>query len=318
MNYSREILYHRHRLSHQQINSLLEEQQNQLVFEEKLHQLSLLAGFLTLTDNLQKENIWFVPLKGPLLSYRIYGDATCRRYRDFDFLVKPADASNVIRLFCSLGFEYEKQRWPEKENERARIISRVNQLTLFNPAEHQTVEIHWRVFIDPVITFDRIEEVVRKNIQKVSFAGREMLQFSLEFELFYLIIHGGLHTWRRLKWLVDVHEIISRFRVDKKKFEELVNQFSAQRMIGLCNAMLRHFFPGSVLLPVDYTVPEWFVNYALRQANKTKDYTHNMPSYSLKHRWFYINAFPGWRYKKKRLFLLMASMKKLNYSLNTL
>jgi hypothetical protein len=89
MNYSREILYTRHRLSHYQINKLLGEQQNQLDFEEKLYQLNLLAEFLSITDHLTKEDIWFMPLKGPLLSYRIYEDATCRRYRDFDFWLNP-------------------------------------------------------------------------------------------------------------------------------------------------------------------------------------------------------------------------------------
>ena len=317
MNYTRENLLNRHRLSHQQINDLLGEQQNQFLFEEKLRQLNLLAAFLEITDYFQKENIWFLPLKGPLLSYRIYGDATCRYYRDFDFLVKPEAVASVIQVFHDWGYLYKQNRWPENESKRLKIISGVNQLTLYNPQKHQTVEIHWRVFIDPVIDYKKIQQIVNQNIISTEFAGRQMNQFTIEFELFYLIIHGGLHTWRRLKWLVDIHEIINRFTIDKRKFDELVKLFNAQRMIGLCNEMLKQFFPNSELLPVNYDVPTWFTRYCLKQINNNNNEAHP-PYFSLMHKWFYLNAFPNIHYKRKRFFLMLSSFKKLNQALHSI
>ncbi len=312
MNYTRDLLYRRHRLSHQQINNFLGEQQNQLVFEEKLNQLSMLAGFLEITDKFIQDNIWFVPLKGPLLSYRIYGDATCRIYRDFDFLIKPAEVFTVIQIFRDLGFEYDKKKWPESQKSKQRITSRINQLTLYNLEKQQTVEIHWRVFIDPIADFDQISDVVAENIQQIEFAGRQLNRFTLEFELLYLIIHGGLHTWRRLKWLVDIHEIVSRFNVDKEKFINLVNFLNAQRLVGLCNAMLRHFFPGTTLLPVDYPVPQWFFHYALQQVKRESDSTNYGLGNIFKLRWYYIQAFPGYKYKQKRILIHFITMRKLN------
>lgn len=311
MNYSREVLYNRHRLSHHQINSLLNEEQNQLVFEEKVNSLRLLSEFLSITDFLQKHSIWFLPLKGPLLSYRIYGDATCRRYRDFDLMVKPDVAPDVIQILCEQGYVFEGYRWPDSAIGRAKVIEKINQFTLYHPEKYLTIEIHWRVFIDPIVEYDLIEKIVNKNIQKIDFAGRLINQFKLEFELLYLIIHGGLHTWRRLKWLLDVHEIVTRFEIDESKFDELVSLYKAQRMVGLCNAMLNHFFPNSTLLPVVYPVPEWFFTYCLRQINNNnKEYN---PPFSLKHRMFYLNAFPDWKYKQKRILLLVASIKKLSH-----
>jgi hypothetical protein len=96
MKPKRELLHNRHRLSHQQINTWLGEQQNQLVFEEKLQQLNQLSKFLEIADAFIKKDIWFLPLKGPMLSYRIYGDATCRISRDFDFLIKQKDVETTI------------------------------------------------------------------------------------------------------------------------------------------------------------------------------------------------------------------------------
>src|SRR5690554_6031113 len=143
INYSREILYHRHRLSHQQINKILGHHQNQLDFEEKISSLNLLAEFLSVADYFKSNDIWFLPLKGPLLSYRIYGDVTCRIYRDFDLLVKPEDAPKAISLLCKLGYYHEPYRWSNDQKKRLKILRRVNQLTLYHPDKYHAIEVHW-------------------------------------------------------------------------------------------------------------------------------------------------------------------------------
>jgi hypothetical protein len=314
MEFTRELLHNRHRLSHQQINTWLGEQQNQLVFEEKIHQLNHLSKFLEIADVFIKNDIWFLPLKGPMLSYRIYGDATCRISRDFDFLLKQEDVEKSIYLFRNLGFKYEPGRWHETGSGNNRITSMVNQLTLFHPDTKIIIEIHWRVFIDPIINFDEIEKVVNQNIRQFEFVGKKMNQFTIEFELLYLIIHGGLHTWRRLKWLVDVHEIVSRYQIDHTKFEELTEQFGAQRMVGVCNFLLRHFFPRTSFLPVDYPVPDWFQQYAIWQAERKQDFPDTGLANLVKLRWYYIQAFPSRMYRKKRIHILFSSIKKIGHS----
>jgi hypothetical protein len=190
----------------------------------------------------------------------------------------------------------------------------VNQLTLYHPVTKIILEIHWRVFIDPIINFDEIEKVVNQNIRQFEFVGKIMNQFTIEFELLYLIIHGGLHTWRRLKWLVDVHEIVSRHQTDHTKFKQLTEQFGAQRMVGACNALLRHFFPGTQVLPVDYPVPEWFQQYAIWQAEREEDFPDMRLANLFKLRWYYIQAFPSRMYKKKRIHILFSSIKKIGHS----
>ena len=249
-----------------------------------------------------------------MLSYRIYNDATCRIYRDFDFLINRDNVHSVIEMFRNLGYNYDAVRWPENGNRKLKIESWVNQLTLYHPEKQITVEIHWRVFIDPLIEFNKIEEFVNENIRQFEFVSKKMNQFTIEFELLYLVIHGGLHAWRRLKWLVDVHEIVNRFQIDKIKFEQLTGLLGAHRMVGLCNALLRHFFPGTQLLPVDYPVPAWFQHYAIGQAEREEDFPDKRLVNLFRLRWYYIQAFPSWMYKRKRLQILFSSMKKLGHT----
>jgi hypothetical protein len=223
-------------------------------------------------------------------------------------LVKPEEVHAAVEIFSSLGYEYDHKRLPTNEN----IINGSNQFTLYHPQKQQIVEIHWRIFIDPIINYDKIKELVKENTCTISFAGREFNQLTIEFELLYLIIHGGLHTWRRLKWLVDIYEIVNRCDIDKEKFNHLVILLNAQRLIGLCNKMLQHFYLETKLLPVDFPVPEWFFNYALRQVLRESETPNFKLKNILKLRWYYIQAFPDWKYKKKRFLIHFSTMKKLD------
>jgi hypothetical protein len=181
----------------------------------------------------------------------------------------------------------------------------LNQYSLHHPSKKISVEIHWSLLKYPAVRFGKLAETVDENIQQTVFAGQEFKQFTLEFELLHLVIHGGLHTWSRLKWLVDIHEILKRFPADKIKFEALVRALNAQRMVGLCNAMLRHYYPESVLLPVDAPVPDWVLRYSLRQMNRITDTPVYLPGDLLTYRRFHLLAFPGWRYRITKLILLM-------------
>lgn len=305
MNLSREFLYQRHRLSHQQIDNLLNEQQHDLVFKEKISQLHQVTLFLELTQALREADIWFVPCKGPLLSHRIYNDATCRRYKDFDFLIKPDKIRLTIAVFKKLGYVPCSFPWPVSRSKEKRLLLFLNQYSLHHPSKKISVEIHWSLLKYPAVRAGKLAEIVDKNIQQTVFAGQQFNQFTLEFELLHLVLHGGLHTWSRLKWLVDIHEIINRFQVDKTKFEILVKLLHAQRLVGLCNAMLSHYFPDTIPLPVDAPAPNWFIKYSLHQTMRTSDTPVYLPEDLLTYRWFHIQAFPCWRYRLMKIFVLL-------------
>src|SRR5690606_7805711 len=127
MELTRDILYNRHRLSHYQINLLLNEHENQLVVEEKLEQLKHLSYFMEVIDKFIENDIWLLPLKGPSLSYRIYGDATCRISHDFDLLIRPEKLYPTLDLLLSMGYIYDKQIWNDRIVHKKRIASYGNQ-----------------------------------------------------------------------------------------------------------------------------------------------------------------------------------------------
>ena len=315
MHLTRETLYHRHRLSHLQIDQLLNEHSEELIMEEKLTQLSQVAEFMEIAVVLNNAGIWFIPFKGPLLSYRIYGDATCRISKDFDLLVRPESMSDVIALLRTMGYEPRSFDWPGPGRRRNRIMAAANQISFVHPDKHASVEVHWRLLKFPAISPKRVDKAISENTTTINFSGLQLRQFTLEFELLQLVIHGGLHTWSRLKWLLDIHEIVKRYRIDRDKFNALVKEFRAGRMVGLCNAMLGRLFPGTALLPASCKVPDWYTGYTLFQFNRETVVPNYLPGDFARYQRFHVCAFTGLRYRLTRtlaaVIFFLQSMKKI-------
>ncbi len=314
MNLSREKLCHRHRLSHQQTDQLLNEHSGELIMEEKLIQLRQVAEFLEIADVLNNAGIWFIPFKGPLLSYRIYGDATCRISKDFDLLVRPESMTDVIALLRNMGYKPHSFDWPGPGRRRTRIMAAANQISLGHPEKLASVEIHWRLLKFPAISPARVDKAITENTTAIEFSGHQLRQFTLEFELLQLVIHGGLHTWSRLKWLLDIHEILKRYRIDGDKFSALEKEFRAGRMVGLCNAMLVRFFPGTAILPANSKVPRWYTEYTIFQFNRETVVPNYLPGDFARYQRFHVCSFTGLRYRVTRtlaalLYLLQLARK---------
>jgi len=73
---SRDELYFRHQLSHEQIDDILGEKKAGKVPEAKAQHLGKLNTFLEVSDLFDRERIPFIPQKGPILSFRIYNEST--------------------------------------------------------------------------------------------------------------------------------------------------------------------------------------------------------------------------------------------------
>ena len=311
--FTREQLYDRHRLSHQQINDWLGEADHIPRLEEKIDQIRRVHEFLNLTQRFQEAGLWFVPVKGPLLSYSIYGDATCRRSHDFDFLVKPADIFRAIQILTDSGYRSDYAEWPKDKAHINLALSMLHEFSLFNASSGMSIDIHRSLFEYP-FPQEKIDKLIGENLRQVEFSGQKFRQFTPEFELLYLIIHGGLHAWSRLKWLVDVHEMVNRKQVDYLKFQHIARQLNAGRMVSICNFMLRHFFPDSPVLPEDRSAPGWMFRFSLLQATREKEVPVSPPLNFLKFVCFRMLAFPGLKYKGKALGVLIFSAQDIRHT----
>jgi hypothetical protein len=266
-NFTREQLLSRHHLSHQQIDRLLDEKESSNHPELKGQILHKLAHFIDVSKLFSREGIRFVPFKGPLLSLRLYNDPSFRYYSDLDFLMDFDSAKRAFAILLDAGFESPYFTWPNNADKEKRLESRTNQVLLFHPGKNIRVELHWQLFKHHWIGNNKINDLIQENLAEVEYAEQSFTVFSKEFELVYLIIHGGLHGWQWLKWLVDIRDFVAETGYDIAKFNQIVHQLGASRLVALCNSLLEEFFPESRKLPQEASVSNYLLRYSIKKIN---------------------------------------------------
>lgn len=313
---SREILRNRHRLSHQQIDELLDEQMAVNFMNEKLEQMELVRELLLLSDALEKAGVGFIPLKGPVLSHRLYGDASVRVSRDLDFLVKLEDMGKVLETFYRQGYVNSEHAWPEEKSKQQLFIRHRHHFNLWHPEKDCYAELHWKLFYFRFKEEKKIRQMVEGNRVDYAFSGRTFTMLNNEMELLYLVIHGGLHDWKRLKWLADVDKMLRTCAFDWQKFSVLATELNAERQVALCNALLRLYFPASAdLLPKCNAPIKGLLRFALRQINDEKGVEYDTAAGFVRFYGMKLIAFPGFGYKIsviKQLFFMPEDMDRDN------
>ncbi|WP_377864795.1 nucleotidyltransferase family protein [Bacillus sp. R86525] len=187
-------------------------------------------------------------LKGPILAHDLYGDISLRTSCDLDILIPIQQLEKVEKLLVEEG--YVKDEYIQT------ILNdwkwRHHHVTFFHHQKHIKVEIHWRLHPGPgkEPNFEALWERKRKSLlgsYPVYMLGREDL-------FWFLVSHGARHGWSRLRWLVDIHQMLKQDLnrpVIKKLFKkyqnenvggqalilvsELLNAITTEEMIGLMN-----------------------------------------------------------------------------------
>jgi len=293
---SPEILRERHRLSAQQINLLFGKDTIEENVVEKARNLEKVAEFLWITDTLTKNAISFFSLKGPLLSYKIYGDASFRYYRDLDIVIDSNEVLNVKNMLHTLGYQDYGRSLPTNKKKLRRSLHYYHDILLFHPTKNISIELHWR-FLPRHHMNDSIENTtIQNNLTEIYFTDRAFTTMNNEMELLYLIIHGGMHRWGRLKWLMDVNDFLKVQRINWENFQKLVITFNASRLVTLCKRMLTEYFEQENPIPCKQDMPSFMFRVSMKSI-ENKQYNPSDLKDVFQRQLFYLLAFPGTSYK---------------------
>ncbi|MEG7844335.1 nucleotidyltransferase domain-containing protein [Bacillus mobilis] len=187
-------------------------------------------------------------LKGPILAHDLYGDISLRTSCDLDILIPIQQLEKVEKLLAEEG--YVKDEYIQT------ILNdwkwRHHHVTFFHHQKHIKVEIHWRLHPGPGKEPNFEELWGRKR--KSSLVSYPVYMLGREDLFWFLISHGARHGWSRLRWLVDIHQMLKqnlKWPVTKKllkKYQnehvggqalilvsELLNAVTTEEMIGLMN-----------------------------------------------------------------------------------
>ncbi|MBT2679839.1 nucleotidyltransferase family protein [Bacillus sp. ISL-35] len=187
--------------------------------------LQLSGEMEQLSQLLLKNEVRPIFLKGPVLAADLYGDISMRTSGDLDILIPMNDLQRTNDLLESLGY---------KKDEYIQTVLndwtwRHHHFTYYNSTKRIKVEIHWRLNPAPNKEPGFSELWNRKRKSNITFYP---IYFLGKEDLFYfLVTHGARHGWSRLRWLLDIHQIMKQ-ELDWDSINKLLRKFQATRIGG--------------------------------------------------------------------------------------
>jgi hypothetical protein len=186
-----------------------------------------------------------IPLKGPVLGERLYGDPALRVSNDLDLMVAREQVPSASAALIGLGYQGEpdpeaRQRWRHQHH-----------LT-FLRRESPPVELHFRLIADFGVVIPSEEFLARCEPYRTG-AGCPCRVLAPEDELLFLVLHAAGHLFERLAWLYDVKALLlarpdldwqvvvdraKRLRVDRA-FGFAVNHVARRMAIELPEVTIR-------------------------------------------------------------------------------
>lgn len=261
---SASLLYERHRLSYPQIDRMLGTNHKVLYQKDIILNFGLIRSFVAVADALHALGVSFISLKGPLLSFRVYRDATMRRMHDIDLLISFKDVAAVYDCFVSMGYRADMEI-PDTAEGRKVMEERTKHLSFWHPVTNILFEVHWQLFEFTDYFQMDFESIYQNCSVDHLFTGRSFRVMQPAYEMLYLLLHGTAHQWHRLKWLIDIDEFLRVMNdEDRKLLLKLAKEIKADRVLLLYNRIAAIYLNDPLLLDVTGRVPRVLVRYCIR------------------------------------------------------
>ncbi len=164
--------------------------------------LHILAELGRVAELFAAEGIQLCALKGPLLSQRLFGDVGLRTSRDIDLLVHPEVVSRAEELLVAVGYQRSFPTRSLTPHQWQIYLQHWRHFVYTHPERHVVLELHWALASTDLLSIQAHRQMLFRA-RPVKLAGAELYTLSEEDLPVNLLIHGSLHCWIRLKWLVD-------------------------------------------------------------------------------------------------------------------
>lgn len=210
--FSRLIYHHRiYPLIYTRLHSLRDvvplgvmDQLQKAVRHNTFYMMRLTAEMERVTAALEQQNIKVMLLKGPVLSYELYGDLAHRTSKDLDLLINIGDVDASLIALEEAGYtkKYDTpfimEGWKWKDHH----------ISMFHPEHRTQIEVHWK--LNPSGAKDITFQELWNRRQTITLVGHEVSYLGKEDLFMYLVSHGARHGWFRLRWLMDIDLIIRK------------------------------------------------------------------------------------------------------------
>ena len=206
-----------------------------------------------LASFLEHRGIATLAFKGPVAALAAYGDLALRQYQDIDLVVRNQDLLKTVNLLRLRGFKIAPGSC---RPDNPKDVYRNHEVTLAAPDKTYFIDIHWRLASERARVFVPDVERMRDRVETVQLPAGSVSTFCREDLFVALCCHGAKHRWGRLKWLLDIAEIL-RSPVDLNW--DRVKTITSERPLARASTSLAIFLAHDLLnAPMPAALPNGF------------------------------------------------------------
>ncbi|CAM4112616.1 nucleotidyltransferase family protein [Paenibacillus alkaliterrae] len=173
-------------------------------YRNTLQMLGLSGEMEQLAKTFSDEGIRTLFLKGPVIAADLYGDVSLRTSCDLDLLIPLKELEQAESLLLNLGYE--------KDDYIVSVLNdwkwRHHHTTFIHPVKRTKVELHWR--LNPAPSKEPSFNELWSRKRKSSLISRSIYYLGREDLFLFLVSHGARHGWSRLRWLLDIKQLVNQ------------------------------------------------------------------------------------------------------------
>lgn len=169
-------------------------------------------------------NIEVIYLKGVVLANQAYGDIGSRESRDIDILTDELNIKKINDILIENQYELlEKTKIDD-----LKYLKYFHHITYWNETRKISVELHWRpIYLKNFFIENNFHEVA----QKIIIDNQAITVFNNEYNLIYLCLHGAIHMFSELIWILDISKFIQTQKINWEKVENIIDKYNIEKAV---------------------------------------------------------------------------------------
>jgi len=168
----------------------------------------LAQKLIDLTFLFKEHQIPVLAYKGPTLAMVAYGDLALRSYQDLDLVIHPEHLPKAVRVMTRSGFEFTPDWWNPCQPENPKYVARHHEIPLRAQDKSYFVDLHWKLAAHEARAFRLDVDETWSRAEEIELLQTGISTMCREDLFLALCCHGTWHRWGRLKWLLDIAELL--------------------------------------------------------------------------------------------------------------
>lgn len=169
--------------------------------------LLLQADLLKIIDLSISNNINLLFFKGHPINEVIYDVTHERTSTDVDIFVAIEELQKMENILLENQFVIDRPNFQMNQKQFELFEKIENEKSYFSPKK-TCLDVHFKLFKNPHLL--KLPNDENEYIIESRYYNRKIKRFSNAYTLIFLILHGKMHEWEKMIWLIDIVKLTQK------------------------------------------------------------------------------------------------------------